>query len=52
MAKSADLSRTLETIAMHLGMQLKDPFGHKRGRFQESEMPARDVVLLLLYSKL
>lgn len=51
-AKSADLSRTLETIAMPLGMQLKDPFVHKRGRFQESEMPARDVMLLLLYSKL
>lgn len=51
-AKSADLSRTLETIAMPLGMQLKDPFVHKRGRFQESEMPARDIILLLLYSKL
>lgn len=51
-AKSADLSRTLETIEMPLGMRLNDPLVHKRGRFQELEMPAFDVMLLLLYSKL
>lgn len=51
-AKSADLSQTLGTIAMPLGMQLRDPFVHKWGRFQESDMPACDAMLLLLYSKL